>query len=128
MSFRQISRAFIKVYAPASRNPAFKRFNCIEQGPYMNYMNRDLYYRQSRGYKYLISFFLLTSFLVSGKPKKANKKLKLKLNKLKNKLNLRLRPRPRPKNKPKRLKFLNNLMSFWKTLPLKTKRRSMLCG
>lgn len=126
MSFRQISRAFIKVYAPASRNPAFKRFHCVEQGPYMNYMNRDLYYRQSRGYKYLISFFFLTIIIVSGKPKKANKKLKLKLNKLKNKLNPKLRPRL--KNKPKRLKLLNNSMSFWKTLLLKTKRRSMPCG
>lgn len=127
MSFRQVTRAFIKVYAPASRNPAFKRFHCVEQGPYMNYMNRDIYYRQTRGYKYLISFFFLTFFLVSGRDKKANKKLKLKLNKLKNKLNPKLRPRP--KKLPKRLlKSLNNSMFSWKTPLLKTKRRSMLCG
>jgi len=48
MSFRHISRAVIKIYAPA-RNPAFKRFSGVNQGPYINYLNRDLYYRQSRG-------------------------------------------------------------------------------
>lgn len=49
MSFRQISRAVIKIYSPATRNPAFKKFHGVNQGPYMNYLNRDLYYRQSRG-------------------------------------------------------------------------------